>query len=186
MRRLLLGFGLLILLLASGCTTSDTRMADPETGPAFARLKGLRSIRVMPVVLPDVIEGQRTEEEEEKWLNNWPMDGVRYLIDGIDQGSEGRIQALTATEVPTDGFYVKVVITYLSVGGAGERTSGAVTGNREGWSHVIADCYIYEANSDELAAKLSFERSSGYDWSVPFDRDMTALGKEIGLWLHMR
>lgn len=175
-------FVCLLLLLLTGCVTSEARIAEPERGPAFESLRGVHEIRVLPVRLPAELVNAKGPDID-RMRKEWPMSGARHVSDGITERSQGRVKALAAAEKPADGLYLEVNVRYLDMG-TGDRTVFNSAGSRAGWSRLQADLVITDAKSGQVAARLAADQSSGT--GDMWEADMKEIGRQLGEWLDRR
>lgn len=178
-----------VVAVAAACTSTPEPATEVKQGPAYASLKDPAVVKVVPIVLPERIDGSKDPGDEEKWRLEWPQRGANIVSDAIIDSSKGRVTARPVKDHPTEGWIVEVRVTSLDVGDAGKRqTSAFSSDSREGWSRTVADCRIINAATGEVAATLTLEHRTGsvLAWSVPFENDMDIIGERIGAWLAQR
>lgn len=177
------------MLAAAACSAAPEPATEVKQGPAYASLKDPAVVKVVPIILPERIDGSKDPGDEEKWRLEWPQRGANIVSDAIIDSSKGRVTARPVKDRPTEGWIVEVKVTSLDVGDAGKRqTSAFSSDSREGWSRTVADCRVINASTGELAATLTLEHRTGsvLAWSVPFENDMDIIGERIGAWLAQR
>lgn len=183
---------LLVLLAAasfwsvSACTSTPEPAIEVKEGPGFAKLKDPTVVKIMPIILPEKIDGSKDPGDEDKWRLEWPARGANIMSDAVVDGSGGKVASRPVKDKPEEGWYVEVRITTLDVGDAGRRTSSAFSSDsREGWSRTVAQCSVIDAKTGEVAATVTLEHRTGsvVQWSVPFENDMDEIGERLGAWL---
>ncbi|MCC6573262.1 MAG: hypothetical protein IT462_05665 [Planctomycetes bacterium] len=171
---------LVLFAVVSGCS-SEPRMIVAETGPAYSELRGVSDVRVLAVKMPKDIKGEGGGAFDPDEKKDLPLESARYIADGINGITMNRISAVSDTERPRHGIYVEVVVRSMDVGERSSRPFMHTVGGHEGWSRVLADVYIYDADTGKLCARLDVDQSSGAGDQL--EADMTEIGRQIGLWL---
>ena len=180
---------IVVIWSASACTSTPDAPIEVSHGPGYASLKDPTVVKVLPVLLPDKIDGSKDAGDEDKWRLEWPARGANILADGIIDASAGHVTARAVKDKPAEGWYVEVKLISLDVGDAGKRQTSAFSSeNREGWSRAVAECRIIDAKSGEVAATVTLESRTGsvVQWSVPFENDMDKIGERLGTWLESK
>ena len=186
MRTLMLIAAIPALLALCACNTSESRVSDGTAGEAYDHISHIRTLYVLPAELPDDIHGNATEEEKERWQEDWPMMAARLIARGATDETDDRFTALVSEEETDRDYYFELEITYLDVGDEDVRAGDILDSDEEGWSHVLATGRIIHAESGDLVSELKFEQSTGRQSDSPFENDMINLGQKLGRWIEDR
>jgi hypothetical protein len=186
MRALLTLAAFAAILSLTACNTSDSRVSSGTAGEAYRDVDRIETLYVMPVELPDEIHGKATDEEKERWREDWPMAAARLIARGVTEETGEDVVALVSEDKPDKDFYFELEVTYLDVGDADVRGANLLDPDEEGWSQVLATGRIIRARDGEVVAELRFDQSSGFETKEPFQNDMSNLGQDLGNWIESR
>lgn len=186
MRAFLPVVALLAVLSLAACNTSDSKVSSGSAGEAYNDVDNIYTLYILPVDMPDVIHGDASDADKERWARDWPMTAARLVARGVTEETGDRVTALVSEKRPEQDFYFELTITYLDIGDADVRGSNLLDPDEEGWSHVLATGTIYNADNGEVVAELSFNQSSGFATKEPFQNDMGNLGQDLGNWIQSR
>jgi len=60
------------MLAAAACSATPEPATEVKQGPAYASLKDPAVVKVVPIILPERIDGSKDPGDEEKWRLEWP------------------------------------------------------------------------------------------------------------------
>jgi hypothetical protein len=186
MKGTFLSLALLAMLSMAACTSSQSESPSATAGDAYKDVNNIYTIYIMPVELPDEIHGNASDEEKERWQNDWQMVGARLIARAVTDEAGDRVVASARERRPDADFYFVLKITYLDVGDADVRSAGIFDSDERGWSHVLAVGRIVRSDNGDTVAELTFDQSSGKFTKEPFQNDMSNLGQELGNWIVAR
>jgi len=179
MKATYLSLALLAVLSMAACTSSQSETPSATAGDAYKDVNNIYTIYIMP----DDIHGNASDEEKERWQEDWQMVGARLIARGVTDEAGDSVASSAREEKPDADYYFTLTITYLDVGDADVRSAGLLDSDERGWSHVLAVGRIVRSDNGDTVAELTFDQSSGKFTKEPFQNDMSNLGTELGSWI---
>ena len=149
-------------------------------GPAYQEAGRIDSIAILPVTLPETIEGEFSESEATAWRESLPKQAADRIADGLSKSTDGKVTASTADSKPASGYYMQVEITYLDMG---DPTPNADGTPKQRGSALSAHGVILNADTGEMVADVKFSESTGWTGINMFDPFMLRVGSSLGEWL---
>lgn len=135
-----------------------------HAGEAYAEAAKINRLTVLPVALPEDIDGEHSEDAEQQWRIDWPMQCGRTIANTVTMAPDIDVKATASESATTDDYTLNMRITELDLG---DRLKSETGPEPEGWSKLIATATIENASTGETVVELTFEVSSAHHYGKP-------------------
>jgi hypothetical protein len=151
-----------------------------HAGEAYVEAIKIRDLTVLPVALPEDIDGKYPEDAEKQWRVDWPMQCAKTMANTVTMAGDIHVTATAAQTAPLDGYTLSMEITDLDLG---DREKAATGPEPEGWSKLTATAVIKNARTGEEVVELTFEVSTArYTDNPPIDALTQQAGQSLVDW----
>jgi hypothetical protein len=151
-----------------------------HAGEAYAEATKIRNLTVLPVALPEDIDGEYPEDAERQWRFDWPLQCAKTVANAVTMAGDIDVTATAAESAPVEGYTLTMKITELDLG---DREKSAAGPEPEGWSKLTATATIDNARTGEPVVELTFEVSSArHTGKPPMDSLTQQAGQSLVDW----
>lgn len=152
-------------------------------GPAYAEASVLSQIVILPVKLPEAIQGEFSSSDEAGWRRDWPMVAAQLVADGLTKRTAGLVTGTAGQSKVVPGYYMQLEITFLDVGDVRPNADGTP---RLRGSSLAAHGVIMNAATGVMVADVKFTESSAWTGLNQFETFASQVGGSLGDWFKER